>query len=105
MNATIKAGAPARAKVAVTYREQQLVTERGILVSIGGQPAGWIFRNGRTGGYDFNLTDLGERTTDIESAFRKDLTYPGGVCRVYRRGLDNVRLDVLKERIEELASR
>ena len=105
MNATIEAGAAAPAKVAVTYREQQLVTVRGILVGINGRPVGWIFRNDRTGGYDFSLTNLGEDTTDIESAFRKDLTYPAGVCRVYRRGLDNVPLDVLKERIEEVVNR
>ena len=103
MTTTTTAGAAAPAKV--TYREQKLVNETGILVSIDGRPAGWIFRNGRTGGYDFILTSLGERTTDIESAFRKDLTYPGGVCRVYRRGLDDVTLDVLKERIEGLVNR
>ena len=104
MNATIEAGVPAPAKVVVTYRKQKLVHETGILVSIEGRPAGWIFKNDRTGTYDFTLTDLGETTTDIESAFREDFVWPGGVRRAYKRGLDNVALDVLKERIEELAS-
>lgn len=104
MNATIEAGAAAPAKV--TYREQKLVNETGILVSIEEMPIGWIFRNDRTGCYDFHLTDLGERTTDIESAFREDLVAQGDVWRVYRAGVTNVAsLDVLKERIERLVNR
>lgn len=103
MTTTTTAGAAAPAKV--TYREQKLVHETGILVSIEEMPIGWIFRNGRTGCYDFHLTDLGERTTDIESAFREDFVWVGGVSRAYKRGLDNVALDVLKERIERLVNR
>ena len=104
MNATTTAGAAAPATV--EYREQQLVRERGILVSIGGQPAGWIFQNGRDGSYDFTLTDLGEATPKIRSRFMTTARYAGRDFRVYRKGLDTVgSLDVLKERIEDLVSR
>lgn len=104
MRATIEAGAPAPARV--EYSEHSFIMETGLLVTIDGHPAGWIWKNDRTGHYDFTLTDLGELTTDIESAYREDYVNHGDVWRVYRRGLVNVAaLDVLKERIEELASR
>ncbi len=102
MNATT-AGAPAPARV--EYREQRLVTETGILVEIDGQPAGWIFQNGRTGCHDFTLTDLGMDTPEVEEAFRETKKLAGREFRVYRRGLDSVPLASLKERIEDLAGR
>lgn len=104
MSAATKAGAQDSAQV--EYSEHRLGFETGMLVTINGRPAGWIFKNGRTGTCDFTLTDLGEATTDIESAYREDCVYAGDVYRVYKQGLSNVAaLDVLKARIEELANR
>lgn len=94
------------APAAVEYTEQRLKRETGILVSIDGQPAGWIFRCRRDGSYDFTLTDLGQDTPEIESRFMTTARYAGRDFRVYRRGLDTVgTLDLLKERIERLVHR
>lgn len=91
---------------AVEYTEQRLKRETGILVSIDGQPAGWIFRDNRDGSYDFNLTDPGQDTPKIRDCFMTTVRYGGRDFRVYRRGLDTVgTLDVLKDRIEDLVNR
>ena len=101
---TRESGAVACAKV--EYGEQLLKRERGILVSIDGQPAGWIFRNHRDGSYDFTLTDLANDTEALRDRFLTTKRYNGRDYRVYRRGLDTVgTLDVLKERIECLVQR
>lgn len=100
------AGAPAPAPAKVEYREQRLVREIGILVEIDGQPAGWIFQNGRDATFDFTLTDVGQDTPAIKRRFMTKARYGGRDFTVYRRGLDTVgSLDVLKERIEDLAGR
>ncbi|MDE0660314.1 MAG: hypothetical protein OXI79_11760 [Gammaproteobacteria bacterium] len=96
----------AASRATVEYRAQPLKRECGILVSINGQPAGWIFRNGRDGTFDFTLTDLAQETPEIEDRFMTTARYAGHDYRVYRRGLDTVgTLDVLKERIECLVQR